>query len=131
MPTPQFAFRATPSTVAAVKELQAALATKRGAPVSKAEAITFAVERAAEDLRAGDVLERMTSIELRQAARAAEERERRAEERARSVAVRYETDAEGRTVTIEQRGFVEVRTVDMGIYNPSTGRCEPRKPAEV
>jgi hypothetical protein len=43
---PQFAFRAAPATVAAIRQLQALLADRRGGPVSKAAAIAYAVERA-------------------------------------------------------------------------------------
>ena len=63
---PQFAFRAAPATVAAIRQLQALLADGRGQPVSKAAAISFAVERSVLDLTAGVPLERMTSIELRE-----------------------------------------------------------------
>ena len=63
---PQFAFRAAPATVAAIRQLQALLADRRGRPVSKAAAISFAVERSVLDLTAGVPLERMMSIELRE-----------------------------------------------------------------
>jgi hypothetical protein len=52
--TPQFAFRATEAIVAAIAELQVLLADRRGAAVSKAAAIGWAVERAVEDLKAGE-----------------------------------------------------------------------------
>jgi len=96
---PQFAFRAAPATVAAIRQLQALLADRRGAPVSKAAAIAFAVEQAVLDLTAGDPVERMTSIELRE----------------RQAKVRHEIDAE---VTLERGGDLEILHVHMGVFNP-------------
>ena len=96
---PQFAFRAAPATVAAIRQLQALLADKRGAPVSKAAAIAFAVERAVLDLTEGDPVARMTSTELRE----------------RAAKVRHEIDAE---VTIERGGDLEIPHVHMGVFNP-------------
>jgi hypothetical protein len=103
---PQFAFRGAPATVAAIRQLQALLADRRGAPVSKAAAITFAVERAVLDLTEGDPVERMTSIELRE----------------RQAKVRHEIDEE---VTIERGGDLEILHVHMGVFNPTTGKAEP------
>ena len=75
------------------------LADKRGAPVSKAAAIAFAVERAVLDLTEGDPVARMTSTELRE----------------RAAKVRHEIDAE---VTIERGGDLEIPHVHMGVFNP-------------
>jgi hypothetical protein len=96
---PQFAFRAAPATVAAIRQLQALLADRRGGPVSKAAAIAFAVERAVLDLTAGHPVARMTSIELRE----------------RQAKVRHEIDEE---VTIERGGDLEILHVHMGVFNP-------------
>ena len=63
---PQFAFQAASAAVAATRQLQALLADRRGRPVSKAAAISFAVERSVLDLTAGVPVERMTSIKLRE-----------------------------------------------------------------
>src|SRR5215212_5982076 len=96
---PQFAFRAAPATVAAIRQLQALLADRRGRPVSKAAAIAFAVERVVLDLTAGHPVARMTSIELRE----------------RQAKVRHEIDEE---VTIEHGGDLEILHVHMGVFNP-------------
>ena len=95
---PQFAFRAAPATVAAIRQLQALLADRRGGPVSKAAAIAYAVERAVLDLTTGHPVERMTSIELRE----------------RQAKVRHEID-EG---TIERGGDLEILHAHMGVFNP-------------
>ena len=51
--TPKLSFRANAETVAAIADVQALLAARRGGkPVSQAGAIDYAVRRAAEDLRA-------------------------------------------------------------------------------
>jgi hypothetical protein len=50
--TPKMSFRAGAETVAAIADVRALLAAKRGKPVSQAGAIDYAVRRAAEDLRA-------------------------------------------------------------------------------
>jgi hypothetical protein len=91
--TPQFAFRARPETVTAIAELQALLADKRGQDVSKAEAIHYAVARAVEDLKAGDVVERMSVEELQGALRAKQEAQRREEQRRMMDAMRATSQA--------------------------------------
>ena len=95
---PQFAFRAAPATVAAIRQLQALLADRRGGPVSKAAAIAYGVERA--DLTAGDPDARMTSTELREHA----------------AKVRHEIDE----VTIERGGDLEILLVHDAL-NQTTG----------
>ena len=97
---PQFAFRAAPATVAAIRQLQDLLADRRGRPVSKAAAIAFAVERAVLDLTTGNPVERMASIELRE----------------REPKVRREIDE----VTIERGGDLEILLVHDAL-NQTTG----------
>jgi hypothetical protein len=98
---PQFAFRAAPATVAAIRQLQALLADRRGGPVSKAAAIAFAVERAVLDLTMGNPVERMMSIELRE----------------REPKVRRDLDEE---VTIGRGRNLEILLVH-GALNQTTG----------